>query len=273
MVNDHGHIVLVTGDAPYLGGHATWLPLRQAMPEFEFVEVDLLGSAGERANPVDTARDMVRSALSGARAVIAHGTAATIAIEAVASIDPSIAVLLLSPRIITRQSLMLRAIRAFAGGLGANVLTGIARSKRRRLMADSAYLRKQLGLLVRDDIITDALLEEARARTSDPRMDLVDTRTAETIRALLIPIDIHASEAVSNRVVLFGDGPIDRKARVRAKCVVLKDAWSAPMLEQPHAVAEHLRALIAGRVARYTSRYPQQKLTRCKPLTAKKLEE
>jgi len=187
MTNEHGHVVLVAGDAPYLGGPATWLPLRQAASELQFVEVDLL-EAADGMDPIDAAREMVRKVLPGALAVVVHGTAAPITIEAIAAIDPSIPVLLVSPRIIARQSLLLRGVRALAGGIGGNFLNAFARSKQRRLLADEPYIRKQLALLVRNDAIADELMGEAYDRIADPRMDVAVARTAETLRVILRPV-------------------------------------------------------------------------------------
>jgi hypothetical protein len=244
MQGNHGHIVLVTGDAPYLGGALTWAPLRHAAPEFEFVEVDIL-NVSEAASLFVAARASIIRALQGARAIVAHGTAATIAVEAVSLVDPSIPVLLLSPRIITRMSLPLRLIRTIVGGgLGASMLTAFARSKHRRLLTDQSYIRKQLKLLVRDDVISDELLREASRRIADSRTEIAVRRTSEILRSVLTPIDAQANEAVLHRAVLIGSGPLDRKSRAQGEAIVIDGAWSAPMLETPNAVAEHLRTLV-----------------------------
>ncbi len=244
MASDSGRVVLVTGDAPYLGGPATWARLREAAPEFEFIEVDLMEIAFEERLR-DAARSRIESALRGARAIIAHGTAAPIAIEAVSATDPAIPILLLSPRIVMRPSPLLAAIQTIFSGKGADILNAFARSKHRRLLKNDAYVRKQLALLVRNDLITEELLNDAKARIADPGMEAIVSRSAESLRALLTPIDEHANTAVSKRMVLLGEGPMDRKARFRGGATVLEGAWAAPMIEAPQAVADTLRALIS----------------------------
>lgn len=245
MVTKHnGHVVLVTGDAPYLGGPATWASLRQAAPDFDFVEVDLMDVIAEESI-LDAARSRIQKALAQACAIIAHGTAAAAAIEAASLVEPVTPILLLSPRIVVRQSFLMKVIRTSVSGRGGDILNAVARSKYRRLLTDGTYVRKQLNLLVRADLVTDELLEEARARIADPRMDLILKRTAETVRAILTPIDEYANTAVSHRMVLLGEGPIDRKARIRGGATVLPGAWAAPMLEVPEAVADTLRALVS----------------------------
>jgi hypothetical protein len=242
MADNRGRVVLVTGAAPYLGGPATWSHLRECVPEFDFIDVDLLDAAtGE--NIVDAARRRIETALSGAHAIVAHGTAARAAIEAVARVDSSIPVILLSPLIVSRQTILLGLVRVLAG-MGGNTLASIARTKRRRLLVDESYLRKQLNLLVRSDLITDELLNEARARIADSRTDLIVARTAEMLRGVLTPIDPRIDESVSHRMLLLGEGPMDRRARARGGATVVKGAWAAPMLETPLAVAESLRAIV-----------------------------
>ncbi len=151
-------------------------------------------------------------------------------------------ILLLSPLIVTRDSAALRAMRGLVGGLGGRALTAFARSKRRKLVTDESYVRKQLMLLVRKDRITADLLREAQARIADPRMDAVTDRTAETLRSVLTPTDVKVSDAAS--MVLFGNGPVDRKARRRLTGTVVEGAWSAPMIDTPEVVAQHLRAFL-----------------------------
>jgi hypothetical protein len=238
------HVVLVAGDVPYLGGPATWSGLRRAAPEFEFDEIDLL-EATTSEDIIAAARTTIETALKGAVAIAAHGTAARIAVEAVAVVDPSLPVLLLSPRIVTRESLLLRGIRILVDGPLGNVLALVARRKRRKLLADDSFLRKQLKRLVRNDLISDELIDEATARIADPRMDRMADRTVEVVRAMLTPIDTSTNEAVHRRLVLLGNGPIDRKLRARGSGTVLEGAWAAPMLETPQAVADALRALLS----------------------------
>lgn len=242
---DDGHIVLAAGYAPYVGGAATWARFRDAAPQFAFVEVDPLDAA-DAANPAVALRDMLVRALHGARAIVAHGTAATAAVEAVAIVDPSIPVLLLSPHIVRRPSFALRAILAFARGIGGPMLTRFARKKLRRLVADKSYVREQLQLLVRDDAIGDDLLREACERIADPRTANAIARTPEMLRSVLTPIDAKADAIVVRREVLFGNGPVDRKAHQRSPGIVVDGARSASMLETPTAVAEHLCRLLNG---------------------------
>ncbi|HEY5341648.1 MAG TPA: hypothetical protein VIK27_11520, partial [Candidatus Aquilonibacter sp.] len=106
-----------------------------------------------------------------------------------------------------------------------------------------SYVRKQLNLLVRRDLISEELVSEARARIADPRMEQAVARTAETLRAILTPVDERANAAVSRRAILLGSGPMDRRARARGGATVVDGAWAAPMLEQPQAVADALRDL------------------------------
>jgi hypothetical protein len=129
--------------------------------------------------------------LIGAQAIVAHGTAARVAIEATAE---------------------------WVGGIPASV----ARAKRRRLLAEEPYIRKRLRLLVRGDVITDELVNEARSRIADPRMDLIEDRTAEILSEVLTPVDAHINEVVSRRLVLLGEGPSDRKLRARAPATVVE---------------------------------------------------
>ena len=243
------HIVLVTGDAPYLGGPITWSALRGAAPEFDFIDVDLL-DAGAGKSLADTARLSIVKALEGSSAIVAHGTACRVAIEAVALVDGAIPMLLLSPRIITRQSLPLSVARNLAGGICGEVLSLYARRKSRRLLVDDARLRQQLSLLVRSDAVSEDLVDEARSRIADPRMEFISARTGEMVREVLTPIDQRVNEAVLHRLVLFGNGPMDRKMRARWKGQLIEGAWSAPMLEVPQAVAAALRALLSGQCER-----------------------
>lgn len=238
-------VILVTGDAPYLGGPATWKPLRQALPEFDCVEVDLLNLDAEY-RLAEAARDHIQKALAGAQGIIAHGTAARLAIESAAAVDPTLPVLLLSPRMVTRSSPVLSLIRHLAGGVGGGLLASVARRKRRRLLDDSPYIWKQLRLLVREDVISEELVNEARGRIADARMTAIVDRTAEMLHDLLTPLDARTSDAVSRRMVLLGEGPVDRRVLAREGGTVLSGAWSAPMLESPEAVADCVRSFMVA---------------------------
>lgn len=240
------HVVLVTGDAPYLGGPSTWRPLREAAPELRFLELDLLDVPRD-GDVIDAIRQKLREALLDARAVVAHGTVATVAIEAIASVNPSIPLLLLSPRIITRQSLALRIVRGLvASPAGKALLTAFARSKRKRLLVDESYVRKQMKMLVNDDVVSDTLVREAQMRIADPSMESITDRTAEVLTAILTPIDADTAASIASQRILAGSGPMDRRVRSQGNAIVIAQAKSAPMLEAPKAVAEELRSLLAS---------------------------
>jgi hypothetical protein len=100
-----------------------------------------------------------------------------------------------------------------------------------------------MALLVRDGAITGQLLQEARERVADERMKPVLDRTAQTLHEILTPSN--AFERF-NGVALFGHGPLDVKARRRIPGTLLDSAWSAPMIEAPAEVAEHLRGLVGS---------------------------
>ncbi len=218
-------VVLVTGNAPYLGGPRTWLPLRRALPEATFHEIDTLDFA-DAHDVFDAVRARLQSALQGAHAIVAHGSAAGLAIEAVANVDASIGVVLLAPQYLTRARTPARALTALlAVPALRNALTAFARSKHRKLCRDEDYVRKQLRFMVRDDVLDDALLKEAFERIRDPRTERAVERTADVFLAVLRPIDPSAEAAVRSRVVLG--------APMR----------SAPMLEAPESVADALRSL------------------------------
>jgi hypothetical protein len=218
-------VVLITGNAPYLGGPRTWLPLRRALPDVTFSEVDPLDFAG----CLDMARALragLEQALRGANAVVAHGLAAGVAIEAVANVNSAIGVVLLAPGYLARAN---TAARLMSGLLAVSAVAGtlvtVARSKHNRLLRDDAYVRKQLEFMVRRDAIDDGLVKEAGERIRDPRMRQVIEQTAAVVQAALRPIDPAADAAVRNRTALG--------ARMR----------SSPMLEAPEMVASALRSL------------------------------
>lgn len=236
-------VLAVTGSAPYLGGESTWRPLREAAPEFQFTDLDLLHIEAD-GDFSATLKAAIVAAGDGACAAIAHGAAAAPVLEALTQSNCGMPVMLLSPLAVTADSVKLRAIRALLRGPAGALLTAAARSKREKLLADTAYLRKQLALLVRDDAITAELLHEARERLADARMDAVVDRTAQTLHEILTPT---AAFERFNGVALFGHGPVDAKARRRIPGTLLDSAWSAPMIEAPIEVAEHLRRLLASR--------------------------
>ena len=236
-------VLAVTGSAPYLGGESTWRPLREAAPEFHFIDLDLLRveADGDFSAALKAA---IAVAADGACAAVVHGAAAAIVLETLAQANLNIPVMLLSPLAVAVDSAKLRILRALLRGPAGALLTAAARSKHQKLLSDSAYLRKQIALLVREDAITRELLHEARERAADARMDAVVDRTAQTLRELLTPSG--AFERF-NGTALFGHGPMDAKARRRIPGTLLDGAWSAPMIETPVEVAGHLRRLVGTR--------------------------
>ena len=234
-------VVLTTGAAPYLGGPATWAPLRAAIPDVECREVDLLACEGR----VDVARAMIDDALRDADAVVAHGAAALTVVESVAAQHDGVVVLLLSP-LIVRDRLLTRAARA---GFGfppvAWLLRSVARAKHRRLLDDRSAVAAELAKLTRPEAISDALVDEARGRIADPRTALAVERTADVVRATLVARSRAGARVPA--VVLVHDDTLGTPIAVpfdapRPRVV----AASAPMLEDPVAVANALRDLLAA---------------------------
>lgn len=238
-------IVLVTGAAPYLGGPQTWLPLRRTMPGTAFEEVDGLTFAGD-ADPVAAFRSATARALDGASAVVAHWSAARIAIEAAARVNEALPVVLLSPLLVTRPRLRVRMLHAIvATSPGAALLRNAARSKHAKLRTDPAYVRTHLRTFVCEAALSDALLEEAVARVRDARTQHLVERTVKLFIETIQPIDSREYEAVKNRTVLLGDAAIDRRTALRDPSArVIPGVHAAAMLDTPQAVAEALtRAL------------------------------
>ncbi|HET6276291.1 MAG TPA: hypothetical protein VFE16_10220 [Candidatus Cybelea sp.] len=235
----------ITGAAPYLGGPSTWLPLRQAVPELTFVEVDVL----EFANAPDVAEACRRAILSAAHdaaCVIAHHTAAKPAIEAVAQMPRIVPVLLISPVLVQRRTPLLGVVRSILGTrLWARALASAARSKRTRLLHDREYLKRQMSLLVDESCISDAMLQEAVERTADPRTARSVERTAEILLEITHPIDSNLDARVSRRAVLLGSSRLDRKTAARMPATILPGVRGAAMIEAPHAVAQALRELLS----------------------------
>ncbi len=237
-------VVAIAGNAPYLGGAATWEPLRRELSEFEIVRVDAL-EYGDRSDLVAALRNVLVDAVRGATAVVAHGTPARLAIEAVAAVDPRIAVLLLSPQIVVRESWRLRAVSgALTGGAGAAILGSVAKKKYEKLLADESYVRKQLRMLVRDDAITGALVAEARARIASVQGRAVAYRAAELVGLSLEPVDAGAFRSLSRCAAIVGPGPLERKGHGDVPVTVVEGVRLAPMLDAPRAVAAALRGLV-----------------------------
>ncbi|MBV9102282.1 MAG: hypothetical protein JO060_01760 [Candidatus Eremiobacteraeota bacterium] len=234
-----GHIVLLTGGAPYLGGPRTWQPLRDAAADLEFRDLDPL-DVSVRDDFSAAVKNAITSAADGAAAIVAHGAIAGAALEAIAKSRANTPVVLLSPIAVTKDSAFLRAFRAALNGPLGAFLTAAARSKRKKLLTDELSLRRQMERLVRSDKISDALFQEARGRLADPRMDAFVQRTPQILRALLTP---STAVAQFKGASFFGHSPMDRKVRKRVCGTLLEAAWSAPMLEAPESVANHLQQI------------------------------
>jgi len=247
MESERPVVVLVTGAAPYLGGPATWAPLRAAAPEYDFLEVDLLGVA-EHPEPATAARALLADAVGRASALVAHGTAAGIALAVTARSRPDLPVVLLSPVLVPRSTPRLRLVRAVLkwSALRA-LLTTFARSKHRRLRTDPSYLKKQLAFLAGTAADSDVIAGEALARVRDLRAYYIVERTADLLSSVLEPLDAGLEERVRHRVTLLGTGPLDRKiARRMPSATVLESVTGAPMLDAPGAVARALRASLGS---------------------------
>jgi hypothetical protein len=238
-------VVLITGAAPYLGGPETWKPLRAAAPEFEFVEVDPLIVAGD-ADMERHVRDAVEAALHDADAVVAHGGAARLALDAVAQTRPTLPAVLLTPMMVLRPTLPLRIVGAvLEWPFVDQLITGYARSKLRRLRADRGYVRRQLGFFVRRDLISDALVDEAQQRLRDPRAASAVERTREFMAAALTPLNPETDRVVTNKRSVFGGVEYYERKKARQKGgIILPNANGAPMIEEPIAVARILRDML-----------------------------
>ncbi len=235
-----GHVLLLTGSAPYLGGPSTWKPLRDAASDLEFRDLDLLdippGSGSTAA-----IKQAIKAAAEGASAIVAHGAVAATVLGAIDDFRHSIPVLLLSPVAITRDSLRLRFLRTLVRGPLGKLIDSYAASKMSKLLKDYDYLRKQLAFVIQEDAITEELLQEAQVRLADARMEAFCAHTSGTLLAVLTPTG--AFERF-NGLALFGNSSMDRKARKRIPGTVLATAWSAPMIEAPKQVAEYLYTLL-----------------------------
>lgn len=236
-------VILITGASPYLGGPQTWLALRNAAPEFCFTEIDVLAFAGSPDVSAACRRAVIEAA-HDADAVVAHNTAAKPVIEALAQISREVPVLLLSPAIIRRTSLLLRAFRfIIATPVGRALLTSFAGSKQKRLSNETSYLKKQMSLLVSEDHISQKLLDEAMERVRDPRCARAVERTVEVVLEVTSPIDAAANAKVKRRTVLVGKSLLDKKMAKQMAATVLPGVHGAPMIEAPEAVADALRAM------------------------------
>ncbi len=240
-------VVLITSAGPYLGGPLTWAPLRAAAPEISFFEIDPLDFA-EVDSLAESGHRIIAEALVGANAIVAHFTVAREAIEAVAAIDPNLPILLLSPALIGRGTVLLRVLRELVARPPlAWALIAFARAKWRRLCRDRAYVKAQLALFVGERALSDALVDEAQARIATARTERVVERTAEFLAYSLAPVDSKCDAAVRNRTILVGVGRLGDAIAKRMPAIVLETATGAPMLEDPEAVARALRELLVVR--------------------------
>ncbi len=229
--------VLVTGAAPYLGGPATWAPLRDAARELEFTEVDVLASEGR----IDVVRAAIADAVRDADVLVAHGAVAGIALDVLAAERPGVPALLVAPLMALVSSRSASLLRAIIGVVGP-LVTAAARAKLRRLRASRSAVVRELQGFVRADRISDALVNEACARIADSRTDRSVGRTADVVRAVLAPL--RARAAAVPRVVIAGDDVLGRKLAARMDVRVVHGAESAPMIDAPDAVAAALRDLL-----------------------------
>jgi hypothetical protein len=240
-------VVLITGAAPYLGGPETWKPLRAAAPEIEFVEVDPL-IVGGGADMERHVRNAVEAALHDADAVVAHGGAARLALDAVARTRPTLPALLLTPMMVLRTTMPLRIVGAMLEWPFVDqLIIGYARSKLRRLCADRGYVRRQLGFFVRRDLISDELVDEAQRRLRDPRATGAVERTREFMASALAPLDPETDRVVTNRRSVFGGVEYYERKKARQKGgIILPNANGSPMIEDPVAVADILREMLGA---------------------------
>lgn len=238
---------MITGAAPYLGGPHTWQRLRAAAPEIEFIEIDPLVVAGD----VDLerhVREAIEAALPAVDAIVAHGGAARLALDALARTSPELPVLLVSPMIVWDDTMIVRTARAVLGGpFAAGLLTAYARSKQRKLGADRNYVRRQLGFFVRRDLVSDVLVDEALQRLQDPRSTQAVDRTSEFILAALTPVSAETNRLVRNRRTAYGGELSERRKARQLGATVIPAANGSPMIEDPAAVAAILREMLPAR--------------------------
>ncbi len=196
------------------------------MSDVDFVEIDSLNLA-QIGNPVDELRAVIEKSLGGAAAVVAHGLAARAAIEAVANVDPGIALVLLSPQYVKRAKASAIVRACVRQAAMKRLLTVVARRKHHKLLRDPLYVRTQLRTMVHTESALDvALVQEARDRIADSRMFEAVEKTADYVLAILRPIDPAAEARTSNRLVLG------------------KGSLCSPMLESPGEVAAAIRTLL-----------------------------
>jgi hypothetical protein len=226
--------VVTSGAAPYLGDNPTWDPLRRAAPEYEFEEIDTLQYA-DSPEMFGALRSAVSELLPGTRAVIAHDAMGSVVLEAVAPTGSDIPVLLLSPLVVTRNSLRLRLIRAaLTQGIGGKLISSFAISKHAKLLNDTSYVRKQLRLFVCEEHIDRELIAKAVERLADPHSATAVRRVTEVLGLTLRPIDPSVLTAVKHKVVLVERGSSAAYRRRGFDPVEVDDSRSAIMLDAPH---------------------------------------
>jgi hypothetical protein len=242
-------IVVIADHAPYLGGPATWQPLREAAPEYELVAIDPLDYVDSKISVegyITLLRNVISGVLPGASAVIAHRATAGLAIEAIDQVNPNIPLLLLEPFLVRKDTLRIRVIRwLMTGPIGRVILTAIAKKKHRRLLSDKAFVREQLQLLVRDEAITDALLDEARNRIALPQTASTVDRIADSLGVMLRLVDHQAIERVKPGITLVGPHWPEGKIRTNPSIRIVEQGKMAPMLDAPSIVGDALRSLVS----------------------------
>ena len=124
------------------------------------------------------------------------------------------------------------------------MLRSYARAKQRKLLVDRSYVRRHLEIVVRPDLISDALVDEACHRLADPRTAEHVERTSEVFASMLTPLNPGTERAVAHRRVVYGTDPMGRRMAQRMSGTVLPNANGSPMIEDPEAVAGILRELL-----------------------------
>jgi len=238
-------VVLISGGAPYLGGSATWKPLRELASDYRFVEIDSLSFAD--APDIEAAAvKTIETALCEATAVVAHFNVAALVLESAARRRPDLPIMLISPLLVLRRTGRSSLVGALLGFPSvSSMLTAYAKSKTERLKNDRDYIRKQMRFLVPDPAISEALLDQAQSRCRDPRADRAAARTPEVLRMTLRVLSESAQAVLAKATILVGSGEVDQKTAQRLKVNVLTGNGASAMLESPQAVADELRTLIA----------------------------
>ncbi len=97
---------------------------------------------------------------------------------------------------------------------------------------------------MRNDLLSEALVDEALERLRDPRSAQAVERTPEFMASAVTPLNPSTDRAVRNRRVLLGSGFFDRKTARQTRGAVFVAATGAPMIEDPDAVAKAIRELV-----------------------------